>query len=609
MLKDKFHFWRINSLLILFSSFLVIIACRLFQFQVLEHEKFSVQAAKQHGGFSQIPAARGRIFSVDGFPLVENQLAYLVYGEPSNLLNVDSVAEKLADVLWEENLKTQISRPKDDRPLAENNEFQITKAEEVERLEQVLSQELRWVPLAHKISPEAKERIENLKIEGIGFEEEPERYYPEETLAAHLLGFIGSDEWGQDQGYYGLEGFYNGDLRGRPGRIVEEKGASGEPILLGDYKKIPAENGRDLVLTLDRSVQFLVEQKLSAAVEKYGAESGSVVITEPATGAILAMASFPTYDPAEPSVSMSQSVNVSMDEEGMEELEDFEPEWTNPAISETYEPGSVLKALTMSAAIDTKTVKPQTTMQDTGPITVSGYTVDNWDGKHHGEETMIEILQHSNNCGAAWVAEQLGAETLRSYFLKFGLGESLGVDLEGEDTGIVKDLSEWRPIDLANAAFGQGVSMTPLQLVSIFSTIVNKGAMMRPYLVSEIREDNKVISIEPKKSAQVLSAKSADIMKEMLTAAVEGGESKFYNLETHRVGGKTGTAQIPIEGHYDPTKTNATFIGFLPSYPEFVMLVLLRKPSASIYAAETAVPTWMEIARELTVYYGIEPDK
>jgi len=348
---------RLRFLLILFLSFFIIVTARLFQFQVLEHEKFSALAAKQHWGSSQIPAARGRIFSADGFPLVENQLAYLVYGEPPNILNVDSVAEKLADILWEEN----------------------SKHDETERIKQSLNQDLRWVPLAHKISPEAKQKIEELEIEGIGFEEESERYYPEETLAAHLLGFIGSDEQGQDQGYYGLEGFYNGDLRGRPGRIVEEKGASGEPILLGDYKKISAENGRDLVLTLDRSVQFLVEQKLAAAVEKYGAKSGSVVITEPSTGAILAMASFPTYTPSEPSVSME---------------EESAPQWTNPAISETYEPGSVLKALTMSAGIDTKTVKPQTTMQDTGPITVSGYTIDNWDGKHHGEETMIEILEN-----------------------------------------------------------------------------------------------------------------------------------------------------------------------------------------------------------------------
>ncbi len=601
---------RLRFLLILFLSLLIIITGRLFQLQVLEHEKFSVLAAKQHWGFSQIPAARGRILSSDGFPLVENQTAYLVFAEPPRITDVDATAQKLGEILWEENLKTQNSNLK---TTTQNSKLDGgDPKEEAERIEELLNQDLQWVPLAHKVSPEVKEKIEELEIEGIGFEEEPKRFYPEGTLAAHLLGFVGSNEQGQDQGYYGLEGFYNGDLKGRLGRIVEEKGASGEPILLGDYKKIPAENGRDLVLTIDRSVQFLVEQKLKAAVEKYGAESGSVVVIEPATGAILVMANFPTYDPAEPGVSMSQSVNGSVEEIEEDVAAGHAPPgslWKNGAISETYEPGSVLKALTMSAGIDTKTVKPQTTMQDSGPITVSGYTVDNWDGKHHGEETMIEILQHSNNCGAAWVGQQLGAETLRNYFLKFGLGKVLGVDLEDEDTGIVKELSEWRPIDLANAAFGQGVSVTPLQLVSIFSTIVNKGVMMRPYLVSEIHEGEKVIQTKPKELVRVISPQAADIMVEMLTAAVEGGESKFYNLETHRVAGKTGTAQIPVGGKYDPKKTNATFVGFLPSYPEFVMLVLLRKPTASIYAAETAVPTWMEIAKELTVYYGIEPDK
>lgn len=574
---------RVRFLLVLFLSLLIVITGRLFQLQVLQHDKFTALAEGQHWGTAYVSAARGRVFSSDGFPLVENQMAYLVYGEPPNVEDVKAAAEKLGEILWDRNAKTQMS-----------------KTDEVERIEGALSQDLQWVVLAHKVSPDTKERIEVLGIEGIGFEEEPKRFYPEETLATHLLGFVGSNERGRDQGYYGLEGFYDGDLQGRPGKVVEEKDASGQPILVGGYKKIPAEDGRDLVLTLDRSVQFVVERKLAAAVEKYGAESGSVVVVEPQTGAILAMASFPTYNPSNPYDPSDEEVIA----------EDIErTEWTNPAISETYEPGSVLKALTMSAAIDTKTVKPQTTMQDTGPITVSGYTIDNWDGKHHGEETMIEILQHSNNCGAAWVGQQLGAETLRNYFLKFGLGKPLAIDLEDEDTGVVKELSEWRPVDLANAAFGQGVSVTPLQLALIFSTIVNGGTMMRPYLVSEIREEEKIIEIKPKELARVLSAKSADIMIEMLTAAVEGGESKFYNLKTHRVAGKTGTAQIPIEGHYDPTKTNCTFVGFLPSHPNFVMLVLLRRPSASIYAAETAVPMWMEIVKELTVYYGIEPDK
>lgn len=578
---------RTNLLLAAFCLSFLLIIFRLFAIQVREHRRFEVLAGSQHWVGVELPAARGRIFSRDDFPLVDNQTAYLVYAEPPGVADAETAAKSLAKVLVEEDFDS-----------------------EARRLVSALEQDLQWVPLAHRISPETKKKIEELKIESIGFEEEPKRFYPEGDLASQLLGFVGSDEWGQEQGYYGLEGFYNGDLRGRPGRIVEERDALGAPIPVGGYRKIPAENGRDLVLTIDRSLQFTIKQKLAAAVEKYGAESGTVIVMESQTGAVLAMANFPTYDPAEPDVSMASMVSgVSTEEGEAKELEDSEPQWTNPAISETYEPGSVLKALTMSAAIDTGTVTPQTTMVDSGPITVSGYKVDNWDGKHHGEETMIEILQHSNNIGAAWVGQQLGAKVLRSYFLKFGLGEPLGVDLEDEDTGIVKDISEWRPIDLANAAFGQGVSVTPLQLVSIFSTIVNEGKMMTPYIVDEIRENGKVIETRPKEVRQVMSKKSAEIMVEMLTAAVEGGESKFYNLKTHRVAGKTGTAQVPIEGRYDPQKTNATFVGFLPSYPRFVMLALLRQPSSSVYAAETAVPLWMEIARELTVYYGIEPDK
>jgi cell division protein FtsI/penicillin-binding protein 2 len=364
---------------------------------------------------------------------------------------------------------------------------------------------------------------------------------------------------------------------------------------VGGYRKVPAEDGRDLVLTINRTLQFIVEKKLNQAVSDYGARGGVVIIMEPRTGAILAMASNDAAPDPEAETKDSPKTGD-------------EPLRIDP-IALTYEPGSVLKALTMSAAIDTNTVKPQTTFMDSGPITVSGYTIDNWDGKHHGEESMIEVLQHSNNIGAAWVAQKLGAKTLRDYFLRFGLGKPTGIDLEGEDTGVVKDLSEWRPIDLATASFGQGVSVTPLQLTRIFAAIANGGELVRPFVVLELHDADRVIKVKPEVVGRPISKKSAEIMVEMLTAAVEGGEAKYYNIKTHKVAGKTGTAQIPVGGRYDPRKTNATFVGFLPHDPRFVMLVMLRQPSSSIYAAETAVPLWMDIARELIVYYGIEPDK
>jgi len=211
---------------------------------------------------------------------------------------------------------------------------------------------------------------------------------------------------------------------------------------------------------------------------------------------------------------------------------------------------------------------------------------------------MIGVLQHSNNVGAAWVAQQLGVSTLREYLLKFGLGEPAGIDLEGEDTGVVKEASEWRAIDLATAAFGQGISATPLQVASAFAVVANDGVLMRPYLVDRILDGDKAIEIQPQKVRRVLSSDSAEVILKMLEAAVEGGESRFYNLPNYKVAGKTGTAQIPREGRYDPRKTNATFVGFFAKSKKFVMLVRLEEPSSSIYAAETAVPTWMQVSRK-----------
>ncbi|MCG2686197.1 penicillin-binding protein 2, partial [Candidatus Parcubacteria bacterium] len=392
------------------------------------------------------------------------------------------------------------------------------------------------------------------------------------------------------------------------GKILEERDAAGNPIVWGEYHRVSPQHGRDLILTLDRAVQFLVEEESKEAVAKYGALSGTVIILDPKTGAVWAMANYPSFDPAELVGEGVEGSKGSKGAEGVGGEEETGDERRNLAIAATFEPGSVMKMITMSAGIDTGQITPQTTFYDAGPLTISGHTVDTWDGKHYGEESMIEVLQHSNNVGAAWVAQQLGVSTLREYLLKFGLGKSVGIDLEGEDTGVVKDASEWRAIDLATAAFGQGISATPLQVASAFAVVANDGVLMRPYLVARILDGDKAVEIQPQKVRRVLSSDNAEVILKMLEAAVEGGESRFYNLPNYKVAGKTGTAQIPREGRYDPRKTNATFVGFFAKSRKFVMLVKLEEPSSSIYAAETAVPTWMQIAKRLALYWGVEPD-
>lgn len=592
---------RARYRLLLFGFLIVfgLIILSLFKIQVIDHSKYDNLANKQHWRTLEIPPERGRILSADGFTLVDNRQAYLLYAHPKSVSNEAAAAKKLTEVLFNEENFTDKERKSGLKSLRLDFE---------QSLEAKLnSKELYWVSLYHKLTGAQKVKIESLGISGLGFEEETERRYPEGSLASFVLGFVGSNEAGQDAGYYGLEGYYNGDLKGEPGKIYEEQTADGNPILLGGYKKIPPQNGRDLYLTINSSIQYSAEQGIKRGVEKYGAKSGTVIILEPYSGAILGMASYPSFDPdfwSKLARQMREEQSIAGSPIGAT-LTSFR----NPAISETYEPGSVLKALTMSAGIAEGAVTPQTTFNDSGPLMIAGYKIDNWDQKHWGIQTMIEVLQKSNNMGAAFVARTIGAPILREYFLKFGLGSRLGVDLEGEDSGVVKELKEFHEIDLATNSFGQGISVTPLQLASAFAAIANGGTLYKPYVVEKIKDDSNDILFKSAAIRRVLVPEKARVMVEMLTAAAEGGEAKHFILSKYRVAGKTGTAQIPTAQGYDPNKTNATFIGFLPGKPKFVMLVRLSQPSTSVYAAETAVPLWMDITKDLVTYFRIPPDR
>jgi len=536
----------------------IAVTARIFYIQILKGPNYKVLARNQYKRSLDLSAPRGTIYSDDNFPLCLDKTSYLLYGEPKKISNSQKVAGALSDLLG------------------------ISAQDLADKLS---NKDLWWVKISDGLDLELKQRIESLSFEGVGFEPQTARFYPENDLARELLGFVSKDEQGRSRGYFGVEGFYNEDLSGRAGRLVQDVGALGNPILSGAYSKVSALAGRDIILTINRDIQFLVEQRLKKGVSDFGARSGTVIVLNPETGAVIAASEYPKQ--ASPSAFSSN------------------------AIDEIYEPGSVMKIVTMAAAINEGLVDPLTTMQDSGPITLSGHVVDNWDGKHHGEETMIEILQHSNNIGAAWVGKKLGAKKLREYFIKFGFGEKLGIDLEGESTGVVRSLSEWRDIDLATASFGQGISVTPLQMVSALATIANKGVFQKPYIVSAIKDpgdDGEVYSTKLSKGRKVLDKSKAEVMVEMLSKAVSGGEGKFAVLKNYEVAGKTGTAQIPVGGKYDPQKTNATFLGFLPNSRKFVMLIKLSEPQSSRWASETAEPLWMDIALSLIRYYGIKPD-
>lgn len=580
------------------SAFLVlcflILAGRLFFIQIINHEHYAAQAKKQHWFSETLPARRGSIFASDNFPLASSQDFFLLYAEPSKVEDAPNYSKKLAPIIFPE---YQTAYEKRDYTSLANMELAITNQ---------LSSEYKWIKLASKISRDQKTIITSLNLPGLGFENEPVRYYPEGTMAAHLLGFVGGGDSGKRVGYYGLEGYYNGDLRGKDGVVYEELSASGNPILLSAQKRIDPVTGRDLYTTIDRAVQFLIEERLAAAVMHYGAKSGQVIVVNPNTGEIIAMASFPIFNmyPWEKPIPKEKGEDTPPEPWEYEQV-------SNPVISVAYEPGSVMKPMTIASGIDSKTINRNTVFTDSGPVTISGYKIDNWDGKHYGQQNIQELLQKSNNIGACWVGMQIGWGKYMPYLRNFGFGATLGVDLEGEERGLLPATDQLNDVRLCNVSFGQGISATPLQMIMSFSSLVNGGNLYRPYLVKKISQEGRVIfEQKPEVIRRVISESTSSEMINLLIGAVSEGESKFYNLPGYTMGGKTGTAQIPLEsGGYDPKKTNATFIGFLPSYLNFVMLVKLEQPSSSIYAAETAVPLWMTIAFDLTGYYGIKPDK
>ncbi len=563
-----------------------IIIARLFYWQFMANVTSSSNAFAKE---SKIPASRGEIYASDGFPLVTNQEAFLLYGQPNDL-NSDSktVAQKLAPFLISEKYSTSSAN------LGEEEQKQ--KDEEIKNKEESLTQKLSdkklfWVQLARKIPVGTRAKIDDLSIKGLDFERDTKRFYPEASMAAQLLGFVGSDKFGDDTGYFGLEGYYDSKLRGQDGRLGEEKDPLGFPILVGKYRSIAPKEGNSLYLTIDRTIQYIVEKRLSEDVKKYGAKDGSVIISDPKTGNILAMATYPNYNPALFS-------------------EFTESDFKNPAVSDAYEPGSTFKVVTMSAALDLSLVDPNTRCDVcNGPRQIGDYQIETWNNKYHPNSTMTEVIQHSDNIGMTFVADKLGLDRFYDYINKFGFGSKTGIDLQGEIPGLVRTKDQWRPIDLATASFGQGIAVTPIQMVQAVQAIAGGGKLISPKIVDKIVENGKEIKVQPQSQKQVITQKTAALMTEMMVNAVAKGEAQAFAPKGYSIAGKTGTAQIPVAGHYDPTKTIASFVGFAPAdNPRFVMLVRFTEPTSSVFGSETAAPTFFAIAKDIFNYLAVSPN-
>lgn len=416
------------------------------------------------------------------------------------------------------------------------------------------------------------------------------RSYPNGPLASHLLGFVNAER----RGLAGIELYYDALLNGEEGVEVPE-GQPAEEIKLGHRPFTPTRNGVDLVLTIDRAVQFIAEQELERAIREYEALGGTIIVMDPRTGDILGMASNPSYDP-------NQYGNY------LEDPAIFQ----DPSVSQQYEPGSIFKIITVAASLDTGLVSPDTVWNDPGVYEAGGRIIRNWDGKAYGPRTVTEILGFSLNTGTAWLSTSLGAERFYRYLDQFGFGLPTGVDLGSEAAGSVKHPGDglWHPSDLGTNAFGQGIAVTPIQMITAVASLLNDGQLMQPRVVKAIVNHGHIQEMPVVVRGQSVSAPIAQTMQRMLADAVEM-ETPNALLDGWRVGGKTGTAQVPIPGGYHATDTIASFIGFAPAdNPTFIVLVKLNRPLGTYqWGSQSAAPTFQRVAQRLLNYYNIAPDE
>ena len=555
--------WRAHVIFTLIILAFVLIVARLFYWQVIASDALRQQASDQYYLQLTLPATRGQILASDGAPLAMNVPSFLAYAQPKQVISKDVFASEVAPIL---------------------------KTDQLKLLSDISANGRVWVPLAKHVDTDTKNTLQGLHLDGLGFEPTSNRYYPEASMAAHLLGFVGSDQFGNDKGYFGLEGYYDRGLRGQDGYEETEKDVQGAPIPVGEVKRIEPQNGGDLTLWIDRTIQKIVEDRLAQGIAKYGAKQGTVTVMDPKTGGILAMAAYPGFDPRS-YTNYDRSL------------------YANPIVTSSYEPGSTFKVLVMSGAIQENKVKADTKMDESGPAHVDGYDIRTWNNQYHGPITMAQILEYSSNVGMVWVQQQMGRDNLLKYIHAYGFGEPTGIDVQGESSPELRSDNEWADIDLATSSFGQGIAVTPIQMVRAVGALANGGALMEPHIVRGITDANgKKVEIPPKKIRQVVDNNTASILTEMMIQAVDLGEAKWAKPAGYRIAGKTGTAQVPVAGHYDPTKTIASFVGFAPADdPKFVMLVTLTEPSSSIWGSETAAPLFFNIAKDMFNYYGIPP--
>jgi cell division protein FtsI/penicillin-binding protein 2 len=538
-----------------------------------EANQFRIQADDFAGSFVTYYPERGKIFDRNGHLLAGNQTVFEVGVDINSVRDPYSIAMAASNYLGKDynEVYSSILNP------PENLSFLVI--ENFAPSEAVLEMQNLKSEMENQDNPTPS-------LAGLEFNARLHRSYPEDALASNLIGFVTQE----GRGYFGVEEKYNDLLAGNPVQVWVPT----DPNRAVEIPRIP--NGTSLILTINRDLQDSVEEILEQSLFEYSAQAGTIIVMDPNNGEILALASTPRMD-------LNRFWNYSSIYENASEY--------NRAISSPYEPGSVIKIFTMAAALDTGLVSPTTSFLDTGEFQIGGSIIKNWNGEAWGTQSMIGCLQHSLNVCMAWLATQLGPQNFYGYMNRFGFGHLTGVDLAGEAAGRLKvpGDSDWYPIDLGTNSFGQGMTATPLQIMTGASAIANAGRMVTPHILFAMLRDGHQFNVPPQYTGSPIKPDSARVLNEMLATSLEY-EASAALVPGYRVAGKTGTAQIPTPyGIYDFDQTNTSFIGWGPvDDPKFLIYVWIERPTSSIWGSETAAPVFSEIAQKTVILLDIPPD-
>lgn len=538
-----------------------VILFRLVSLQVLQAAELTARADRQHQKSVTLEGARGTVTDRHGKVLAMNVEVPSIFGVPTSLDSPANAAKSLSPVL-------HIRR---------------------EEIEKKLRQDKHFVWLARKVEPDQGRRLEQLSIDGIGMVMEGRRFYPKGPLLAHVLGFVGMDGMGLE----GLERRYESQLHGEKRLTILQRDALGRTVFPKDLREQVPATGQALTLTIDEVIQYIAEKELEEAVDHARAKSGTIIVMEPRTGAILAMAVSPRFDP-------NAVASLTADR------------WRNRALTDTYEPGSTMKVVVAAAALEERVMMPGSMLfGENGRMTIANTTIH--DHEKLGWMTFAQMIQKSSNIGAAKTGMLVGDQRLYRYLQAFGFGQRTDIDLPGEVSGLLKSPREWGRRSLASISMGQEVGVTPLQMITAVSAIANDGVLMKPYVVAEVRDQKgqRMKEILPQVKRRVVSPATARTLTTIMEGVVTSGTGAKAAIPGFRVAGKTGTAQKvdPRTGTYSSALSIGSFVGFVPAdAPRLAIIVVVDEPQGEAWGGVVAAPVFRRVGEQVLTYLGVPRD-